>query len=148
MQCNIPTEFLLLIGYKTIGFGKNQPNLLFWWRETCWRAFVARIRVYHCRTGTCSIFLILLCISLKSNNTTFSVQFENNLHSRGFSKRSDYIRPTPGSCNFDIFWRTHSRKLISSRVITYTNYTPLSPVTIIYGTLWRSLTPNPNQMTQ
>ena len=50
IQCNLLTEFSLLIGFLTTGFGKNQWNLLF-----CWSVLVAWMRVRHFRTGTCSI---------------------------------------------------------------------------------------------
>ena len=69
-----------------MAFGKNQPNLLFSWRETCGRVLMAWIRVRHLQTATFSVFVILLCILLKNNHLTFLVQFGNNLHSVVFQK--------------------------------------------------------------
>ena len=132
--------------------GKNQPNLLFWWSETCWSVLVVWIiHVHHFRAGTCSVILLIVYYeNINSNHTTFLVQLGNNLHSYGFQK-AQIAFALWAHAILILFAKTHWCKLFPNWtwtcMITYTNCTPLSSVTIINPTFkvrswincWKSL---------
>ena len=75
-----------VLGENLVLVQNVQTRLIFSYFLCLRRGLVAWIRVRHFRTGTCSVFVLLLCILLKSNHTTFLVQFGNNLHSWVFQK--------------------------------------------------------------